>query len=219
MPPLKIENTYAGDFGVAQSASLGVASPLSYLMTSGFDSLKVKDINLTIDVSEKKKVLQVDQVAVSKKETHPGDTIELAITLAGENGVELLRSAKYKVPLGSSTGTLQFTVADATSANLTEFQQSIGVTPKTASQVIALLNGLHPNNYAYVRVWRTDAAFQVQGTDLPDPPPSIALLLAKSQATPQTAWYGRGSTIAQMQIDTGDGVVTGSKTVQVEVKE
>lgn len=219
VPPLKLDNTYAGDFGVAQQASLGVASPLSYLMTSGFDSLKVKDVNLIIDVSEKKKVLQVDQVAVSKKETHPGDTIELAITLAGENGVELLRTAHYMVPVGASAGTLQFTVADATSANITEFQQSIGVQPKSSSQVISLLNGLRPNNYAYVRVWRTDAAFTVQGTDLPDPPPSIALLLAKSQATPQTSWYGRGSTVAQIQIDTGDGVVTGSKTVQVEVKE
>ncbi len=218
-PPLKIDNTYAGDFGVSQVASQGVATPLAYLMTAGFDSLRVKDIHLTIDVSEKKKVLQVDQVAVSKKEIHPGDTIELAVTLTGENGSELLRTVKYQVPLGAPAGVIQFTVADATTTNLTEFQQSLSVSPKSPAQLVSFLNGLHPNHNAYVRIWRTDASFQVQGAELPDPPPSIALLLAKSQASPQTAWLGRGSTIAQMQLDTGEAVVTGSKTVQVEVKE
>ena len=219
IPPLKLDNTYAGDFGVPLSASLGVASPLAYIMGSGFDSLRVKGIKLSIEASEKKHVLQVDQVAVSKKEIHPGDTIELAVTLAGENGAEMLKIVKYQVPLGASTGTLEFTVADAMTANLTEFQQLLGTPPKSPSQVVGFLNGLRPNTNAYVRVWRADTAFQVQGADLPDPPPSIALLLAKSQATPQNTWIGRGSTITQMEIGTGDAVVTGSKTVQVEVKE
>jgi hypothetical protein len=219
IPPLKLENTYAGDFGVPLSASLGVASPLAYIMGSGFDSLKVKAIKLSIEASEKKHVLQVDQVAVSKKEIHPGDTIELAVTLAGENGAELLKTVKYQVPIGAPTGMLEFTVADATTANLTEFQQLLGTQPKSPSQVVSFLSELRPNTNAYIRVWRADTAFEVQGADLPDPPPSIALLLAKSQATPQSTWIGRGSTIAQMQIGTGDAVVSGSKTVQVEVKE
>lgn len=219
VPPLRIDNTYAGDFGVAQQAAQGVASPLSYILGAGFDALKIKDIRLTIDVSESKQIVQVDQLAVSKRETHPGDTVELAVTLSGENGLEILRTLQYQVPLGAPAGTLQFTVSDATSANLTDFQQTIGVQPKSPLQVISFLNALHSNNKAYLRVWRTDAAFQVQGADLPDPPPSIALLLAKSQATPQSAWVGRGSTVAQLQIDTGDAVVQGSKTVQVEIKE
>ena len=129
-------------------------------------------------------------MAVSKKEVHPGDTVELAVTFAGENGVELLRTVSYQVPAGAPAGTLQFTVADATTANLTEFQQSIGVQPKSPYQVVSFLNSLRSSNKAYVRVWRTDAAFQVQGSDLPDPPPSVALLLAKSQATPQNSLAG-----------------------------
>ncbi|MBV8816944.1 MAG: hypothetical protein JO022_01235, partial [Acidobacteriaceae bacterium] len=131
-PPLRLDNTYAGDFGVPQTASLGVSTPLSYIMSAGFDTLKVKDIRLSIDASEKKDVLQLDQVAVSKREIHPGDTVELAVTLAGENGAEMMRSIKYKVPIGAPAGTLQFTVADATTTNLTEFQQTIGVLPKSA---------------------------------------------------------------------------------------
>jgi hypothetical protein len=69
-----------------------------------------------------------------------------------------------------------------------------------------------------VRVWRTDPAYQVQGADLPDPPPSLELILAKAQAA-QGTWFARGSKIGELRIDTGNVVVTGSKTVSVEVKQ
>ena len=217
--PLQIENSFSGEFGVPAQAALGIASPLSYLMGSGFDALKIKSIDLTLLAAEKKQVLQVDQVLVSKKEVHPGDLIEVGVSLAGESGLEIARTANYRVPLGAPVGVLQFTVSDAMSANLIEFQQTVGVMPKSPAQVIALLRGLRSNNTAYLRVWRMDTSFQVQGADLPDPPPSVALLLAKSPSTSQGLWLGRGSTIEQIRIDTGDAVVSGSKTVQVEVKE
>jgi hypothetical protein len=44
------------------------------------------------------------------------------------------------------------------------------------------------------------------------------LILAKAQSA-QGAWIPRGSKVDELQIPTGDVVVTGSKTVQVEVKE
>ena len=46
----------------------------------------------------------------------------------------------------------------------------------------------------------------------------VGLILAKAQAA-QGAWFPRGSKIDELQIDTGNVVVTGSKTAQVEVKE
>ena len=36
VPPLRLDNTYAGDFNVPQLASIGVASPLASLMSAGF---------------------------------------------------------------------------------------------------------------------------------------------------------------------------------------
>src|SRR5205823_10348464 len=178
-----------------------------------------RGIALTIDASERKRTLQVDQVAVSKRQFRPGDTVELVVTLAGENGTELLRNASYRIPVGAPLGPLQFTVADASSMNLTEYQQLLGNAPKSAAQLVTSLNSLRPNTNAYIRVWRPEPDFQVQGTDLPNPPPSLALVLAKAQGTPSGTWLTRGSTIAELEIDTGHAVVTGSKTVQVDIKE
>jgi hypothetical protein len=216
--PLRLDNTYSGDFNVPVQASAGVSSPLAYLMAAGFDALKVKNITLEIEASERKRLLQIDQVTASPKEAHPGQPVDLTVTFTGENGVEMQRSVRYTMPVGAPYGTLNFTVSDATSSNLLDYQQLAATAPKSATQLVSFLNNLRPNTNAYVRVWRTDPAFQVQGQDLPDPPASVGLILNKAQAA-QGLWFPHGSKIAELQIETGNTVVTGSKTVAVDVKQ
>jgi hypothetical protein len=218
IPPLRLDNTYAGDFNVPLQVSSGVASPLAYLLGGGFDALKIKNISVEIEASERKRLLQIDQITASRKEVHPGDNIDLTVSFSGENGVELQKSVRYTVPIGAPAGTLNFTVADGSYSNTLDYQQLAAATPKSPTQAIAFLNNLRPNTNAYVRVWRTDPAFLVQGDDLPDPPPSLGLILAKAQVA-QGTWFARGSKIDELRIATGDVVVTGSKTVPVEVKE
>lgn len=217
-PPVTLDNTYAGDFSVPISVSAGVAAPLAYVMSAGFDLLKIKNIDIAIEASESKRVLQVDQVT-ARRETHPGDTIDLDISFTGESGIEMERRIPYTVPVGTPYGTLQFTVTDATSANLADYQQFITMLPKSPTQVVGLLNRLRRNTKAYLRVSRNEIAYQAQGMDLPDPPPSLALVLAKSQGTASMNLFSQGSTIAEIPIDTADAVVSGTKTIQVEVKE
>jgi len=218
LQPLKLDNTYSGDFNVPAQASLGVASPLSAVLTAGFDALKIKGISLEIEASERKRALQIDQITASRKEARPGETIDLMVTLAGENGVEEQRTVHYRVPIGEQTGVLNFTAADGNYSNLLDYQQLAANIPKSPTQLVGFLNNLRTNSNAYVRVWRTDPAFQVQGSDLPNPPASIGLILARAQAA-QGLWLPRGSKVDELEIPTGDAVVTGSKTVPVEVKE
>jgi hypothetical protein len=217
--PLRVDNTFSGDFAVPQQASLSVASPFSYALEAGFNALKVRDVRLAIHASEHRRVLQVDQIAASRRTVRPGETVDIAVTLEGDNGVEELKTAHYKVPVGTPLGALQFTVSDAFTTNLLNYAQTIGMAAKSPAQVLAFLNDLRPNTKAYVRVWTTDPAYQVQGTELPDAPPSLALILARSQGAPGVLSLLRGSGLAEMEIDGGENVITGSKTVQVEVKE
>jgi hypothetical protein len=112
-------------------ASSGVASPLAFLMNAGFDVLKIKSINLEIDASERKRLLQVDQVTASPKEVRPGEPLELTITFTGENGVEVQKNIRYTVPIGAPEGPLSFTVADATYSNTLDYQQMTGAAPKS----------------------------------------------------------------------------------------
>jgi hypothetical protein len=217
--PVKIDNMFSGDNGTATQASLSTAVPVAYVMQSDFNTLRLKSIALNIEAFERKKELTIDSITVSRREARPGDTVQLNVLLVGENGAENTRQVEYKIPIGAEPGTLYFTVADANTSNLTDFRQVLSATARTAGQVITTVNSLHPNTRAYIRVWRTDPAFQLEGADLPDPPPSVALILAGSQSSLAGITQTRNSKIAEMEIDGGAMVISGVKTVQVEIKE
>jgi hypothetical protein len=214
-PPLKLNNMYAGDANTAMQVSLSAAIPLAYVLQSEFSSLVVKKVALDIDSFDEKKQFQIDQVMVSPHEVRPGENVQLTAVLVGDNGAEVSRSVNYTVPIGAPAGPLYFTVADGNVANLSEFRQILGSTPRSVEQLVANVNKLRANTKAYVRVWRAEPNFQLDAEDFPDPPPSLALILGASQTALQT----RNSKVAELEISAGDAVISGTKTVQVEVKE
>jgi hypothetical protein len=217
--PIEVRNLFTADNGAAMQAALNTAIPVAYVMQSGFASLRLKRVDLQIDAFDQKKQLNIDSVSVSRREVHAGDRIRLNVLLTGANGLETTRQVDYQVPVGAQTGPLYFTVADAGTTNLADFRQIVGAVPHSAGQLINTVNDLHPNNKAYVRVWRPDTSFQLEGVDMPAMPPSAALILEGSQPTLAGISQTRNSRIAQIEIDGGDMVISGAKTIQVEVKE
>jgi hypothetical protein len=216
-PPVQLENIYAGDFNVPLQASLAASMPLAYALQNTLDSLSVRSIDLTLDVLPEKKQMQIDQLWASRRAVHPGETIDLTLVLTGDNGRELSKKIHYAVPIGAPAGPLYFTVADGSTTNSTEYRQFAITQPRPSSQIISFLNGLRGNAKAYVRVWRADAAYQIQGEDLPGPPPSVGMVLSRTHS-PAPA-QPRTSKIAEFEISAGDLVINGSKTVQVDIKE
>jgi hypothetical protein len=217
--PLSINNMYAADNGSPMLASLSAAVPVAFVMQGGFESLHLKKVSLNLEAFDQKKQLTIDGITSSRHDVRAGEKVQLNISLAGDNGAETIRRVEYQVPIGAEPGMLYFTVADAGTANIADFRQVLTATARTPAQLLATVNNLHPNTKAYIRVWRTDPAFQLEGADLPDPPASVSLILAGSQSTTAGITQTRNSKIADMEIDVGDMAVTGSKTVQVEVKE
>jgi len=122
------------------------------------------------------------------------------------------------VPTGASPGLLYFTVADGATTNVTEFRQYLNSTPKSPAQLLTTVNSLRANTKAYVRVWRADPAFQLEGGDFPDPPASVSLILAASQPVAGIS-QTRNSKLAELEFGADEAMISGSKTIQVEVRE
>jgi hypothetical protein len=217
--PVRLDNVYAGDFNVPAQVSLGTAIPLAYVLQNSFPGLKLRNVSLTIDAFDSKKQLQIDQVWTSRATVRPGQSIDLTVVFTGEGGAEVVRKASYTVPLGATTGPLYFTVADGASTNFSEYRQLATTPPRSAAQLVSFLNGLRSNSGAYIRVWRAEPGYQIAGDDLPAPPPSVSMVLTRSHASLGGPPPTRNSKIAEMEIRLGDFAVSGSKTVQVEVKE
>jgi hypothetical protein len=218
-PPVKLGNMYSADNGSAALVSLSAAIPIAYVLQSGFGGLALERVALNLEGYDEKRQAQIDSVWAGRRTVRPGETVDLTVTLVGENGVETTRRVQYQVPEGTPAGPLFFTVADGTITNFAEIRQIIGVAPRSPRQVIATVNNLRGNTRAYIRVWRPDPAFQLQGEDFPDPPPSAALIFAGPHSALAGMSQTRNSKLAELEVDAGNVVVSGSRTVQVEVKE
>jgi hypothetical protein len=193
--------------------SAALAAPAVSLVQSGLDSLSLRAVEIDMEVSTDKRQYQLDSVWTSRREVRPGDTVEVQALFNGANGAELIRRTAYQVPAGAPPGPLFFTVTDGPASNLADFRQFLTAPPRTVPQLLEFLNGLHPSDRPYLRVWRQQPSLVMPGATLPSLPPSAVLAL--NRASVQQA----GSRVAEIELPGGDFVFTGSKTVQVEVKE
>ena len=213
-PDVQFENEWSAETGTPQAVAAALAAPVAAITTSGFSALNVRSINVEINVSNDHRELRLDSVWTSHREVRPGESFEIFARFVGESGVEVEQSATYTAPSGAPAGTLNITVADGPTANLAEYRQFLGVPPRNAEQLVEFLNGLRTSRKAYVRLWRMAPTWTAQGESLPAPPASMTLLLARS-----TLMQTPGAKVAELELPGGDFVFTGSKTVQVEVKD
>jgi hypothetical protein len=215
---LNFDNAYSGDVNVGSLASLGVSAPLSYALGSGFDAFRLKNMTLDIVPLSTRSQAEIAEV-VAPRQAHPGDDIELAVVLTGSNGTDTIKRTHYRIPLGAPAGPLFFTISDATAANLADVQMAMSSPARSPAQVLGLLNSLRSNANAYARVWRAEANYSADGRDLPDLPASAAIIFGKAQTGAANVALTRGTKIAELEIPSGASVVTGGKTIQIEVKE
>jgi len=209
-------NVYSGEFNIPVQASQSAAIPVAYAMQTGFADLEVASVEVDIDASTGRRTMQIEDIAVGRRTVRPSETVPIHITFASE-GVRTTRTISYRVPEGASTGTINFTVADAAITNLMEFRGVVLTPPRNAPQVLKLMDSLRDNTKAFVRVWRAEPAWQAQGEDLPDPPPSVANIYARSQGATIATNYS--SKLAEIEVPIPGYMVSGAKTVSVEVKE
>ncbi len=217
--PVRVNNIYSADNAVSTIVALSTAIPMAYVMGSEFRQLDLKKITLQIDASDQKKQLTIESVTASRRQVKPGEKLQMTVLLMGENGKETTKQFEYQAPVGAETGPLFFTVSDATTANLSDFRQTLTSTPRSVGQLIGTVNGLHPNNKMYVRIWRAEPAFQLDGADLPAPPASAFLVLEGASTSAGGVTMTRNSKIGELELDGGDVVISGVKTIQVEIKE
>lgn len=215
---IRLDDVYSGDNSVPQVASLSAATPVAYVMQSGFDSLRVKSVKLDIEALEKKRTLDIEDAVPSRRQVRPGDSVDLTVNLTADNGADESHTVRYQVPIGAQAGPLFFTVADGPQTSLVDLRFALTEEPRTAEQLLGLIGRLRDNNKAYVRVWRPETTFPAGVSELPAPPPSVALVMASSLGSGGLALGTlKNSRIAEITIDAAGRMVTGSKTVQIEV--
>lgn len=220
VPPLEIENVFSSPMNTSLPASLTVASSLAFAMQSGYGALVPSAARFRLKVVEEMRELKADRLWTSRTTARPGETIDIHMTFRGPEGAAISRSHAYIVPTGAPGGPLQITLTDSNALNLADLQTLVARPARDAGEVIQTLNRLRPNNRAWLVISRQEQSFPVAGTYLPSPPPSIALVLRREQATGAPfPVIGPPSRILEKAFPLGDFVLSGSRTVRVEIKE
>ena len=226
LPPLRVHDVFVSDNALAQQVSADAVVTLGFVLSAGFANLHLKNMSFTLEQVESKRQLRLAQAWTSTHEVRPGDPLQITALLEGENGIEVTRTVTYHVPPGAPNGPLNFTVSDANTLNFPDFAGVAASSLRTPERLIETINSYRASDALYVRVWRQEPSFnvagQLPGGELPDPPPSVMLILADPSASANSnaaLTLTRGAEAARLTIPIGDYVVTGAKTIQVEVKD
>lgn len=226
LPPLVVQDIFVSDSGLAQQVSQDAVVTLGFVLGAGFSDLHVKQLVYELQPADRKRQVRIAQIWASRHDVRPGESIQVTALLEGDNGVELTRTASYQVPVGATTGPLNLTVSDANGLNTPDFAGLAQSQLHSPTQLIQVINEFRGSEAAYVRVWRQQPSFTISGPlpggDISDPPPSVMLVLAdpsNSATTSQVQTLTRGSQMAEIKLPVDGFVVSGSRTIQVEVKE
>lgn len=226
VPPLEIRDIFVSDSGLAQQASTDAVVPLGFVLGAGFADLHMKSMSFDLEPVESKRQLHIAQVWASAHEVHPGDDLRVTTLLQGENGTEFTRSTTYGIPVGAPVGPLNLTVSDAATLNTPDFAGLSQSQAHSPQELIHMINAFRGSQAAYLRVWRAEPAFTIDGpapgSELTDPPPSVMLVLADPSASANSnaaLTQTRGSSIAEIKLPVDGYAVLGAKTIQVEIRE
>ena len=226
LPALSVQDVYISDSGLAQQASVDAVVTLGFVMGGQFADVHVKQIVYDLEMVDTKKQLHIAQMWTSKHEVRPGESISVTALLEGDNGLELTRTATYYIPVGAPLGPLNLTFSDATTLNGPDFAGLAQSELHSGAQLIDVINKFRGSEAAYLRVWRPEPTFTISGPlpggEISSPPPSVMLVLAdptNSATTSQLQTVTRGSAVAEFKLPVAGYVVSGARTIQVEVKE
>ena len=129
------------------------------------------------------------------------------------------KKTHYRVPVGAPAGPLYLTVPTRRPRICWSFRARSAVHPRVRR---AGVWNLERAALQYQRVRARVAGrrpIRWKAAICPTPPPSLALILGRLAAWGGPLANPRGATLAEIEIPAGENIVTGSKTIQIEVKE
>lgn len=211
--PVVINRRFAGNQAV-NFASSSAAVPLAALLRSNFDGLDITGITLSIKAIDGSKTATLDRILVDKTQIRAGETVELTALERTESGKIIEQKIPLTIPAGTSPGQVTITVGDGNSVQQTSAVTQF--TPRTAAELIAIINRLKRPDRLYAILTRTTTGAVIGASEMPNLPPSV-LATMNSDRTAGGSKPMIQTTIFETEIPSLEYIVSGSHTLTVEV--
>ena len=217
-PEINFENSISALINTSNAAALAAASPVAFLLNSGFDDLVMEKIDLDIRAVEETRQASLENVWQDKLEARAGEEIHLTVFLRKPNGETLVEKYPVKLPEDVGNGPLDIMVGDGLS--LTKMDQELEpgeFVPHNLHQLIRAINNLKKNDRLYIRLFRDEPGAIIGGEVLPDLPPSL-LSLYHSAKTSGDVKSLKKVVYAEYELPGTNFVVSGQRVIRVNVK-
>lgn len=215
---VELNNRFSSDAQALDAAALSIAVPVNYLMTAGYQNLDLQNIELEISAHERDQSALLDSIRFDRTEVKAGESLNLEISYKKINGEVLEDTYPVRIPANASPGALTMLVSDgATLMSMDDREEGENLIPRDLTQLIKYINNLRKNDHLYIRFFRQAPGALVKGEGLPGLPPSVLSIL-KSERKVGAVSPIATSTLMEYELPATDYMVSGAKTLQLEVK-
>lgn len=213
---ISLSNFFSGD--LASFYTSGTVAYISQLILNNeYHPSQIRGINLFLDYADARRTARVTRVWCEKDRVKAGETVALTVTLRPFRGEEMTRTFYLTIPEELSPGKLALQVGDGQTVSRKEEEGTQEFHPRDLSQLIWLINHIRTNDRLYVILTRPDNGLLIQGTRMPDLPPSKSLVMLRPQTEGNFLRVGHRA-IGEESIPT-DYAIRGYKSLTLEVEE
>ncbi len=212
--PIDLERRFSSA-NASLFAAGAVANPVAELLSSGFDNVNIKGINLEVVATEQTQDATLERISLDRTEVNSGETVEVQAYIRTDAGKEFVQRIPVQIPAETASGQLLITVGDG--ASLQESSAAKSFVPTDLGQLVLALNKVKKNDRLYVRLARPVAGAVIGTNEMPNLPPSVVATLNSDRATggyqPLTV-----SQIYERELAPAEYVVSGQQTITVTIK-
>ncbi|MHB8654086.1 MAG: SpoIVB peptidase S55 domain-containing protein [Terriglobia bacterium] len=213
-----VEDILSSDFNTGAMAAADVATPLSFVLSSGFPDVQVKGVDLSIVSRNEKRLATVEQVWSTKSEVHPGDHIEVSALLRTPWGENVIQKIPVVIPDSVNDKMLSLVVGSGGSINALQNRFSpLGSAPRDLHQLVRALNRMRRNNRVYALLMSPQRSFTLQGDEYPSPPPSLLQTLLADPAVSGNVVFSGTSVVGDFETKACPYAIQGQKTILLKV--
>jgi hypothetical protein len=212
--PIELERRFSA-MNASVMAAGSVASPIAELLTSGFDDVKIKGINLDISASEQKNNATLERISLDRTEVNGGETVEVQAYVRTDSGKQFVQRIPVQIPAEISSGPLMITVGDG--ATLQETSGAKTFVPLDLGQLVGAINKVKKNDRLYLKLRRPAPGVVIGTSELPNLPPSVVATLNSDRTSGGYSAMPL-SQIYEREIAPAAFLITGQQTITVTVR-
>jgi hypothetical protein len=212
-PPVEIDRRFSANNSAVLAAG-SVATPVSALLTSGFDDVQLKGVTLDITSLDTRYMGTLERISLDRTEVRRGETVEVQAYVRTESGKQFVQRIPVQIPADVPLGQLLVFVGDG--GALQEGSAAKAFVPQDLGQLVDAINKIKKSDRLYVKLFRITPGAVIGTSELPNLPPSVVATLNSDRTsggyTPTVL-----SPVYEKELPPAEFVIAGQQLIGIDV--